>query len=252
MVESSIVDPVTYSPGITIRTLKDLHEVIKKLRGVGPVLYRGQNIDAPLLPRFARKAAELNITNPLTIEKKLITEFIKASLPYLTVPVPATDWDWLSVARHHGLPTRLLDWTEDPEIALWFAVMAPVPKKSKSGILWVLEASQEDFKTPGPTISLFDLKRTFIFQPAYVNKRIASQLGWFTIHKYVEKRNKFIPLEKNKIFQGKLTKFTIPKDVFSSLRDQLEKKGLTRFYLYQDIDSLCMHLESKYLSPLSA
>ena len=85
---------------------------------------------------------------------------------------PQNEWEWLAIARHHGLPTRLLDWTRNPLVAAYFAV-----EKQHDGDSVVYayhnERMIETDRYPDP----FDRKKVGKFVPTHVTRRITAQVG---------------------------------------------------------------------------
>jgi len=96
-----------------IDSIADLAAVMRRFGGARRLLFRGQHVDRPLLPRIARIAQEKsNARADLErMEHRMLERLRKESVPYIHGRSPASLWEWLSVAQHQGLPTRLLDWT---------------------------------------------------------------------------------------------------------------------------------------------
>jgi hypothetical protein len=106
--------------------IKSFDDFIKRIGGYYSSktirLYRGQESDLPLDPKLFRLVKESKrVEELISIEKRLITEFKKLSVVCDGNIKHYDDWDILSISQHFGLPTRLLDWTSNPLIALWFA-----------------------------------------------------------------------------------------------------------------------------------
>lgn len=211
------------------------------------LLFRGQPCDKPLLPKLGRIVPKGKLPN---IEKLLLKKFDRASLPFRPFE-PKTEWDLLALAQHHGLPTRLLDWTSSALAALWFAVRNPPEKRDngkelENGVVWVLCAHTEDFRLDPEQNRPFDNKsRTLIFRPQALSARIVAQSAVFTVHKLIGNKI-FIPLEKNRLYKNKLVKFIVPPSAFGSIRKELNMLGTNAALLFPDLNGLCIHLLWRY------
>lgn len=212
----------------------------KSKRNNADLLFRGQRTDSPLLPKIARLSLNGQISN---IERLMLDEFKRGILP-LSEFQPTNEWDLLALAQHHGLPTRLLDWTYSSLVALWFAVAKP-PKENLNGVVWVLAATVNDFRTNTEKIKPLSNKITKIFRSSVISRRISAQSGVFTVHK-INENGKMIKFETNNDFSKKLTKIHIPSDKFVSLRKQLHIMGVNNATVFPDIDGYCKHLEWRY------
>lgn len=215
------------------------------------LLFRGQPCDKSLLPKLGRTKTK----GPLPkVERLLLKDFARASLPFREFE-PKDRWDMLAMAQHHGLPTRLLDWTFSSLAALWFAVRnapekADDGKSVERGVVWVLCATSDDFNI-NLKRSPFDNKyRTRVFRPKAVTARIVAQSGVFTAHRMhqdaLTQQFSFIPLDKNSDYKSKLFKFIVEPSDFSDLRSELNMFNANASLMFPDLDGLCAHLSWRY------
>jgi len=157
-----------------------------------------------------------------------------------------SDWELLSIAQHQGMPTRLLDWTANALAGLWFAVSADPPADEKHGVVWVLDVDPASEKTPKPGDDIFDLKRTYVFQPFHLDRRIVAQSSWFSVHRYTEGKNTFLPLNKIARFEA-LTSFVVLRNRFDPLRQELRLLGISQASMFPDLSGLGADIRAEFI-----
>lgn len=116
---------------VKIASLNDLIRSIYNNVKIGePVWYRGQaNKSWKLLPSLIR----IDPDDKKNLEMDLIKKF-KQDATLLINRTIQRNYQWLFIMRHYDIPTRLLDWTESPLIAAYFAVQNP----GEEGVIWAL------------------------------------------------------------------------------------------------------------------
>lgn len=201
------------------------------------VIVRGQTTskDCPLVPFVGRNVCDSEL---LFREEKILDEFKRESIPYLDFR-PQNDCQWLAIAQHNRLPTRFLDWTKSPLVALWFAVKDLAVAK-EPGVVWgfYCEEANSVHNTDGRE-SPFTIDKTYVYFPEHVFPLIQAQSGVFTVHHREETDSgMFAPLEQMKDSDILLSKIEIAFDAFADIRYHLSRLGISSASLFPGLSGI--------------
>jgi hypothetical protein len=175
-------------------------------------------------------------------EKEMIEEFKKEALPYLQ-SIPGNDWEWLAVARYKGLPTRLLDWSRSPLVALWFAVCEPAYKQEAGVVCVHYYNTSEIISTTVESESPFCINRTVMYFPNHIFPYFQAHSGLFTVHHKSNTDNRFVPFEKIEDAYLKFKKIKIPADSFWLIKFDLRRLGINDAFLFPGLDGLVRRIK---------
>jgi len=195
----------------------------------------------------------MRVTSPLS-EGSSLARF-KQSAAMLTERLPNSSFDWTFLMQHYGVPTRLLDWSESPLVALFFAVDEYEKHPASDAAVWCLKPTilNKNARISDPHepqyIPSFDDPELEPYQTEKIrrprvdllpvatiatrnNARIQAQLGTFTIH-----HTDPVPLEEVGD-NSHVVKYVIPSAAREILRKELKLLGLTQFSLFPELTSV--------------
>ena len=220
-----------------ITSIEQFLSVVDDFGDADDTLYRGQREDWALIPKIARvKAREGKFLPEITMLGEL-----RRQIGQYVAQQPSSDWDLLAMAQHHGMMTRLLDWSLNPLTALWFAIELPASSPDRDGVVWCLEPESNDYVTYFEKESPFEDGPTRVFMPNQVSARIRAQRGFFTVHRPT-KQGQFVPLERNSRMKRRMKKIVVAASAFPDLRFYLDRFGINRASQFPDVDGLCQHI----------
>lgn len=235
-----------------------------------PYVFRGVGSRLPgLSTSLSRLAAGRDAA---TLELSLLRNFRKYAHEHLAQHQD-TIWHWLALGQHHGLPTRLMDWTYSPLVALHFAT-SDMLQSEQDGVIWCVDFMRANALLPRRlraildrehsqtftvemlsefgTLSAFDAlaRRPFVafLEPPTMDVRILNQFALFSL----------MPRSSSQLeawvrtHPGLTRTVTVPARLKWEIRDKLDQTNITERTLFPGLDGLSLWLTRYYAERATA
>ena len=248
--------------------------------------YRGMyKADYKLLPNIFREYKNGSVESRyVDYENQINADFKRNAYPYFKNPPGDDDYkEWLNIIQHYGVPTRLLDWSENYLVALYFAVVDENKTENKDATVWVLNPNiynQTVNSKESNTKRLHGDNYLYAFNkrkkdinmteypclvfPKYLDNRMQAQLSRFLLwgendkplneiseigFNYYTKEmyeNCNNAIKSPKDWKNPLFKIIINGEYKDKIRNQLDNCGINYHTLFPGLDSLGKTIKDKY------
>ena len=177
-------------------------------------------------------------------------------------------WNWLSLAQHHGLPTRLLDWTYSPYVALHFATVDAYTREEE-GEVWIVSFPAVNRELPAALAQLLQAEGSHVFtgemlssvaatlgqlqrhatepfalflEPPALTERIVNQAALFSLMSTVEARfDEWLEARPDA-----WRRIVLPPGLKREVRDRLDQVNISERVLMPGLDGLSRWLARYY------
>jgi hypothetical protein len=223
----------------TTHKIKSVVQLLKEVAGNDDrTMFRGQLKNWPLIPTIGRLRKLVDAFDDWRVfHEHVLERFKRYGRPHFNEK-PQTEIEWLVHAQHHGLPTRLLDWTTNPLKGLFFSVDDPHDDRF-DGVLWMVQPNVwwEEFTVKNQEYWEKDLAAFF---PEHLNPRLIAQEGCFLSFPLPKNKRKIQPLEVGiaGYSVNKISSFVIPKSAKPTLRHELSLLGINHRSLFPSLDGV--------------
>jgi FRG domain-containing protein len=221
---------------ILIRSWLELAQLLE-LHADGTWLFRGESTDGdPLKPAAGRVGREIGSARKKPYEKaheiEALEQFKREARPHLT-HLPENDLEWLAIAQHHGMATRLLDWSESLLVAAFFAVIN-AGARNRAGVIYAVNeiqaVSKDDAEEP------FEMSDVRLYRPPHITSRITAQRGVLTVH----------PDPTQEYCPPSMQKWTVEPAACGRIKHILSACAIDEGSLFPGVDGLSRHIRWRY------